>query len=168
MKKLMMIACMMLLSVGAFAQAGKMAFGVNIGVAPSLSTEYSPLFFGPKLQYEFIDNVRAEVAANIFTKKNGYGLWDAELNFHYLFPVAEGLKVYPAAGVVLMGTMIKDADKNYTGVGFNAGAGIEYYVAESIKLNADIKYLGVSKKDHGVKVIDASGITIAIGATYVF
>ena len=89
------------------------------------------------------------------------------MNFHYLFPVAEGLKVYPAAGVVLMGTTGGE-EKNYTGVGFNAGAGIEYYVAESIKLNADIKYLGVSKKDHGVKVIDASGITIAIGATYVF
>ena len=39
MKKLMMIACMMLLSVGAFAQAGKMAFGVTAlsSLAPSSS-----------------------------------------------------------------------------------------------------------------------------------
>jgi outer membrane protein X len=168
MKKLMMIAMMMLMGIGAFAQEGKMAVGVNVGIAPSLMKEYNPVILGAKFQYEFVENFRAELAGNLFTKKNGYGLWDAELNFHYLFPVADGIKVYPAAGAVLMGTMIKDANKNYTGFGFNAGAGVEYTLSNQLKFNCDVKYLGVSKKESGEKVIDASGVTIAVGIAYVF
>ena len=166
MKKFLMIAVMAICSLTMNAQDAKMAVGVNLGYAPSLMKEYNPMIIGAKFQYEFVENIRAELAANMFTKKDDHGLWDAELNFHYLFPVADGIKVYPAAGAVFMGTT-GDGDKE-NGFGFNVGAGVEYYVTESIKLNADVKYLGVSKKKDGYKVIDASGVTIAIGAAYCF
>ena len=166
MKKLFMIAIMALSTLTISAQEGKMAAGVNLGIAPSLATEYSPMIIGAKFQYEFVENIRGEFAANMFTKKDGYGLWDAELNFHYLFPVADGIKAYPAAGLVYMGTT-GDGDSE-SGIGFNVGGGAEYYIADNIKLNADLKYLSVSKKKNGYKVIDASGITISIGAAYVF
>lgn len=161
-----MIAVMAICSLTMSAQDTQMAVGINVGVAPSLMKEYNPMIIGAKFQYEFVQNIRGELAANMFTKKNGYGLWDAELNFHYLFPIADAIKVYPAAGLVFMGTT-GDGDKE-NGIGFNIGAGAEYYVAESIKLNADVKYLGVTKKKEGVKVIDASGVTIAVGVAYCF
>ena len=166
MKKFFMIAIMALSTLTMSAQEGKMAVGVNLGIAPSLATDYSPIIFGAKFQYEFVENIRGEVAANMFTKKNGYGLWDAELNFHYLFPVADGIKVYPAAGLVFLGTT-GDGEKE-SGIGFNVGAGAEYYVAENIKINADLKYLSVNKKKDGWKVIDCNGITIALGVAYCF
>ena len=168
MKKILFAAIMAFSTLTMSAQDSKTAVGVNFGFAPSLMKEYNPMILGAKFQYGFVENIRGEVAANIFTKKDGYGLWDAELNFHYLFPLTEEINVYPAAGAVFMGTMITDADKNYTGIGFNAGAGIDYRLTETIKLNAEIKYLGVSKKDSGYKVIDARGVTFAIGVAYCF
>jgi hypothetical protein len=57
MKKLMMIAAMMLMSIGAFAQEGKMAVGANLGYA-GYGDGYSPLGLGAKFQYEFVENIR--------------------------------------------------------------------------------------------------------------
>lgn len=165
MKKFFMIACMMLMSTAMFAQ-GKMAVGANVGYAPSIAKEYSPMFFGAKFQYEFVESFRAEFAANMFTKKDGHGFWDAELNFQYLIPVGEGLNVYPVAGLAYVSTTGDGDSEN--AFGLNAGAGIEYYVADNIKLNADLKYLSATKKKDGYKVIDLGGLTIGLGVAYVF
>ena len=56
MKKLMMIAAMMLMSIGAFAQ-GKMAVGANLGYA-AYGNSYNPFGIGAKFQYEFVENIR--------------------------------------------------------------------------------------------------------------
>ena len=143
MKKLMMIAAMMLMSVGAFAQDGKFAIGANIGMG-LYGNEYNPFGFGAKFQYEFVEDFRAELAANYWLPKDEQGLMDFNLNLQYLIPITEGLRVYPLVGVNLAMTQ-GDAykilfDSQQTLFGFQGGAGIEYFLSENLKVNFDIKY----------------------------
>ena len=139
MKKLMMIAAMMLMSIGAFAQAGKMAVGANLGYA-SYGDGYSPFGIGAKFQYEFVENIRGEIAYNYWFPKDKAGVMDFDLNFQYLFPVTEDIKIYPLAGINLA-MMHGDAWAEKESIfGFNIGAGAEYYLQENLKLNFDIKY----------------------------
>lgn len=84
----------MLMSIGAFAQAGKTAIGINAGYA-AYGDGYNPFGIGAKFQYEFIDNVRGELAYNYWFPKDKAGLMDFDLNFQYLIPVGEAVKIYP-------------------------------------------------------------------------
>jgi outer membrane protein X len=142
MKKFMMFAAMMLMSIGAFAQ-GKYAIGAEAGFA-SFQNSYSPTKFGAKFQMFFDENWRGELAGNMFTKKDDVGLWDANINVHYVFNVADKVNIYPLGGLAIVGTTgVKDGEgksDNKVMVGFNLGAGVEYFLAESLKLNLDIKY----------------------------
>ena len=138
MKKLMMIAAMMLMSIGAFAQEGKMAVGANLGYA-AYGHGYNPFGIGAKFQYEFVENIRGEFAYNYWFPKDKAGVMDFDLNFHYLFPVAEDIKIYPLAGVNLA-MQHGDMDDKESIFGFNIGAGAEYYLQSNLKLNLDIKY----------------------------
>ena len=175
MKKLFMIATMMLLSIGAFAQDGKMAFGVDLGYA-AYGNSYNPLGLGAKFQYEFVENFRGELSGDYWFKKNSVGLWDANLNFQYLFSAAEDVKIYPLAGVTLVGTHGIENGGNETAFGFNAGAGVEYYLDANLKLNLDIKYQYAKKsKDiseggytFSYDVIKVSGPVFQLGIAYVF
>ena len=133
---------MMLMSIGAFAQ-GKYAIGAEVGFA-SFQNSYSPTKFGAKFQIDFDENWRGELAGNLFTKKNDVGLWDINANIHYVFNVADKINVYPLGGLAVVSTTgAKDyegKDDNKIMVGFNLGAGVEYFLADNLKLNLDIKY----------------------------
>lgn len=168
MKKICMMAMMLLMSIGSFAQDGKLALGVNLGVA-AYGNSYNPFGIGVKGQYEFVENVRAEVAANYWLPKNDSGVMDLNLNAQYLIPIADGARVYPLAGVCLCATH-GDAWKAATGsqdtlFGFNVGGGIEYVVYENIKINADIKYQRAKKSSPDLKY---DGPVFQIGAAYCF
>lgn len=176
MKKLLMVAAMMLMSIGAFAQAGSMAVGAHLGYA-GFGDGYSPLGLGARIQYEFVENIRGEIDGNFWFKKNDAGLWDANLNFQYLFPVAEDIKIYPLAGLTFMGTHGIE-DGNETAIGFNIGAGAEYYLQENLKLSLDIKYQNAKKSkdiDFGyggqtisIDVLKANGPVFQLGIAYIF
>lgn len=176
MKKLMMIACMMLLSVGAFAQeAGKMAVGVN--AAYGMASNYKTFGFGGKFQYSITNEWRAEASGTYFLKKDNVSAWDANLNVHYVIPISEGIYVYPLAGLTIFGIKADfdlpagaaaaaaaagyaiDESYSETRVGFNAGGGIEYFLSEQFKINAEVKYQYTKDSDWPV---------ISIGAAYVF
>ena len=177
MKKLMMIAAMMLMSIGAFAQEGKMAIGANLGYA-GYGDGYSPMGLGAKFQYEFIENFRGEAAFNYWFPKNKAGVMDFDLNFHYLFPVADAVKLYPIAGVNLA-MQHGDMDEKETIFGFNLGFGGEYYLSEQLKVNLDIKYQ-YNKEKKSVTVSDGyNSVTVnqdikfdcpvfQVGIAYVF
>ena len=139
MKKLMMIAAMMLMSIGAFAQEGKMAVGANLGYA-AYGNSYNPFGIGAKLQYEFVENIRGEVAYNYWFPKDKAGVMDFDLNFQYLFPVTEDIKIYPLAGINLAMMHGDGWAEKESIFGFNIGAGAEYYLQSNLKLNLDIKY----------------------------
>ena len=164
MKKLMMIAAMMLMSIGAFAQ-GKMAVGANLGYA-AYGDGYSPMGLGAKFQYEFVENIRGELAYNYWFPKDKAGVMDFDLNFQYLFPVAEDIKIYPLAGVNLL-MQHGDMDEKESIFGFNAGAGAEYYLSEQLKLNLDIKYQYNKKTKDGWEY-KFDGPVFQLGIAYVF
>lgn len=161
----MMIAAMMLMSIGAFAQEGKMAVGANLGYA-AYGNSYNPFGIGAKFQYEFVENIRGEVAYNYWFPKDKAGVMDFDLNFHYLFPVAEDIKIYPLAGVNLA-MQHGDMDDKESIFGFNIGAGAEYYLQSNLKLNLDIKYQynKKTKDDYDIKF---DGPVFQMGIAYIF
>ena len=159
MKKFLMVACMMLMSTAMFAQ--KFGAGVNVGYA-GFGDGYNPFGVGAKFQCEFVENIRAEVDGNLWFKKDGFGMWNADLNFHYLIPVADGIKVYPLVGACMLDGY-GDGVESDIRLGFNAGAGAEYFFTDNLKANLDVKYM-YTKKD-GYK-IDAP--VIAFGIAYCF
>ena len=69
MKKLMMVAAMMLMSIGAFAQEGSMAVGAHLGYA-GYGDGYSHLGLGARFQYEFVENIRGEIDGITVRKVN--------------------------------------------------------------------------------------------------
>jgi len=144
MKKIMLIAALMLMSVGAFAQeAGKFAIGANAGIA-AYGNEYNPFGVGAKAQYSLTENFRAEAAFNYWFPKDKAGVMDINLNLQYLIPIVDKLYVYPLVGANLAmthGDAIKAIfDKQQTIFGFQGGAGIEYFLTDNVKANFDIKY----------------------------
>ena len=175
MKKIMMIAAMMLLSVGAFAQ-GKFAVGANAGVA-LYGDDYNPFGVGAKLQYGFDGGFRTELAYNYWFAKEEAGVkagvMDIDLNLHYLIPVSEGLNVYPIVGANLAFTH-GDGDSESI-FGFQGGFGIEYYLSDNVKLNLDAKYQYNKKTvDYDIMGYKTSidmkfdGPVIQAGIAYVF
>ena len=173
-----MVAVMMLMSVGAFAQAGKMAVGAHLGYA-AYGNSYNPFGVGAKFQYEFVENIRGELAGNYWFPKDKVGTWDANLNFQYLFKAADDIKIYPLVGATLVGTHGLE-DGNETAFGFNIGAGVEYYLEDNLKLNLDIKYQHAKKsKDfeeevlgqkvtYSYDIIKVTGPVFQLGIAYVF
>lgn len=96
MKRLMLVVCLTLLSIGAYAQKGK----YGAGIAAVYGTEISKVGVGVKGQYYFNDFVRGEVGLNIYAKNDGVSCWDANINFHYLANIAKNrLYLYPLVGV---------------------------------------------------------------------
>ena len=91
---------------------------------------------------------------------------DFDLNFHYLFPVAEDIKIYPLAGVNLA-MQHGDMDDKESIFGFNIGAGAEYYLQSNLKLNLDIKYQYNKKSKDGYD-IKFDGPVFQMGIAYIF
>ena len=177
MKKFMMLAAMMLMSIGAFAQEGAMSVGAHLGYA-GYGDGYSPLGLGARFQYGITESIRGELDGNFWFKKNDVGLWDANVNLQYLFPVAEDIKIYPLLGLTFMGT--HGLDDNETALGFNIGAGAEYYLQSNLKLSLDIKYQNAKKTEtisytfagqtvsQDVDILKANGPVFQLGIAYVF
>ena len=159
MKKILMITCMMLMGMAAFAQQGSTWVGVNANYG--MHSDYKNFGVGAKVQYEFIDNVRAEASGNYFFKKDYCTMWDVNLNLHYLIPVG-GAKIYPLAGLSLLGTKVdlgQFGSASDSDFGLNLGAGVEFPLSDGIKLNFEGKYQIV--KDWNRPVISA-GIAFAL------
>ena len=167
MKKLMMIAAMVLMSTGAFAQeAGKMAVGASL-------TDYlgsdSRIALGAKFQYCITENFRAEADLKFYPKKYNYTMVNPTLNLHYVIPIIEKLNVYPLAGLGLwhyswdydiLGTNYSGSENIFT---FKFGAGAEYFITEQFKGFFEAYYQIAKKGDY-----KASDPLVSIGAAYCF
>lgn len=140
MKKLMMIAAMMLLSAGAFAQA-RFSVGANAGMA-FYGDDYNPFGIGAKIQYGVEGSLRGELAYNYWFAKetNGIkaGVMDIDVNLQYLISIGEGLNIYPILGTNLAITHGDGDSENL--FGYQGGFGIEYYLSNNVKVNLDAKY----------------------------
>lgn len=163
MKKLMMIAAMVLMSTGAFAQeAGKMAVGASL-------TDYlgssSRIALGAKFQYCINENFRAEADFKFYPKKDEVTVWNPTLSLHYVIPIIEKLYVYPIGGLGLWGYSwdIAGHSESESIFTFKFGAGAEYYITEQFKGFFEGYYQVASKGDY-----KASDPLISIGAAYCF
>ena len=198
-KTLFMFAALVMLATSASAQFSNSkssrassddsrgAIGVNVSLATG---DIGTIGFGAKAQYRFIDQFRGEASFNYFLKKAYTSSWDVNLNFHYLIPVANSIKVYPLAGVTYKRVItdtegaMEDAlgdlydlyryfdygssssfssssdSSNSTGkFGANLGAGVDFDLSDSWKLNFETKYQLIS---------DYGQVVFTVGAAYKF
>ena len=189
MKKSFVFLCVLAVSMSAFAQKGQKAIGLNLSYSPSLEKDFKVNNFGlyGKFQYGFTDNLRGELALGYDFKDKEIGLFNAAVNFHYLFNVSEKVKIYPIVGVGYahfsfglwedleeMGEEFLDEfgdvygddyeDEDYGSPSkdkllVNAGLGAEYAVSDRLSLCAEVKYQYIK---------DFSRLPIAIGFSYKF
>lgn len=135
MKKILMVACAMLVSAAMFAQQGEKSVGLNIkyGLDEPKSTG-----IGIKGQYGFTDKIRGEASFNYFMKKNHVQMIDINANLHYVFTF-DKIGVYPLAGVTLQSAN-PDGGSTESKFGLNVGGGAEYPITEKIKINLEFTY----------------------------
>lgn len=158
MKKLIVLLSFIALGLStSFAQQGQKSIGVNLGYG----SEIESFGLGAKFQYGITDPIRLEAAFNYFFENNHVNMWDLNLNFHYLFPLGSGFKVYPLAGLTYTNwhTEIGDWDETEGRVGANLGAGLQYDIASNLALNFDLKYQFVKDFDQ---------VAFAFGIAYKF
>ena len=172
MKKVMMLFCVALMSVGASAQeyyeeeyegakAGDWAIGLNLGMG--FGDSYVNFGIMPKVQYYVTDAFRPEVSFGYFIEKQHQSFWDININFHYLFHMKYGIYIYPILGATFQHyhyDYSKDAEMkaalelagedvkyNVGHFGLNAGAGLQYDITPNLYCNLEMKYQYV--KDYG-------------------
>lgn len=155
MKKFLMIAVMMLASTSMFAEQGETWVGAGANYA--LHKDYKNFGVGARLQWEFIDNFRAEPFFNYYFKKNYVSMWEAGANVQYLINLGQkGFNIYPTAGVGVLGAKastpamtasngsvtvhVDESSVSDEHIDFNFGAGIEYPISETIKIFGEAKY----------------------------
>lgn len=177
----MLFAVLMAFS-SAFAQKGEKAASVNLGYG---SGSFHKAFkIGAEFKYNVTDAIRIAPGFDYFLKRDGVGLWSANVNGHYLFDIksVEGLKIYPLVGLTLLGSTgagsgdvdidddwsnyYPDYDKelddmegdsgNMTKFGANLGAGIQYPVLPNLDLGFELKYQFVSDFDQVVFGVNAA------------
>lgn len=161
MKRFFIIALVAFIGMSVQAQSvkGDMAAGVN--VAYGTKDGFSNFGIGAKFQYNLSDAIRIEPSATYFFKKDYTKMWDANVNIHYLFNVAEKFTVYPLAGVSLVGVKAEvdldfgvmdfgEVSASETKFGANLGGGAQYWLTESFALNFEVKYQLVSDFDRPV------------------
>lgn len=123
-----------------YAQQGESALGVNLNYGND--TNFG---LGVKYRYNLSDHVRIEPAFNYYFEHDNVSMWDLNANFHYLCPVAENVTVYPLAGIGYANATahLKDwgLDNESDGkITVNLGAGADFQVSSSVKLNLELKY----------------------------
>ncbi|MDR2912557.1 MAG: porin family protein [Alistipes sp.] len=122
-------------SKGDMAAGAKIAFGTGTG--------YSNLGIGAKFQYNVTDPLRLEAGFTYFLPKNNVNMWDFSVNAHWLFPVSEGINLYPMAGLGMWGTRASymGYSAGVSEVAFNLGGGADFKLSDSMFFNAEAKYL---------------------------
>lgn len=152
MKKTLFLAAMLAFAVQSQAQSttqplvpqpdntNSKALGVNL-LFGNLNNN-----FGVGVKYQqFVDNhVRLEGSFGYYFPSNGVNAWDLNLNAHYVFRLNPKWAVYPLAGFSFTNWGVKIGSINNTtvytrsgSVGANFGAGVQYFLTNSIFVNAE-------------------------------
>ena len=167
MKKLLLLACAAVMSLSASAQAGDKALGAQL----VFGSETNGIGLGVKGQYYFTDKIRGEASFDYFLKKKGISMWDINANAHYLFDVADKVKVYPLAGLGYTHWSYKydlskitdiaglKAEGSDGRLAVNLGGGVDYELTDNITLNAELKYQIISNYNQ---------LVLGVGVAYKF
>lgn len=149
MKKLLFTLTLMLISIGAFAQAKTIELGARLNYA----TEQPHLGFGAIARYNIDNHFRPEFTANFYPKSdNKVSAWDVNMNLHYLFHITNRFKVYPLGGMTIVGADYDGpgASVSSTKAGLNLGGGVQLNIAPNLHFNTETYYQFVSDIDRGV------------------
>ena len=163
MKKLFLLVCAAVMSLSASAQAGDKAVGAQL----VFGSETNSIGFGVKGQYYFTDQIRGEGSFDYFLKNKGISMWDINANVHYLFDVANKVKVYPLAGLGYTNWSYKYEYPGHSVIegsdgrlAINLGGGAEYELTKDLSVNAELKYQIVSN--------NYSQLVLGVGVAYKF
>lgn len=92
-----------------YAQKGRQAIGFGL----SYGTEIESAGLGIKYQYNITNPLRIEPSFNYFFENDNVSMLDLNVNFHYLCPVAQSVKLYPLFGLttsmLMMGVTIMNS-----------------------------------------------------------
>ena len=162
MKKLLLLVCAAVMSLSASAQAGDKVLGAQL----VFGSETNSFGVGVKGQYYFTDQLRGEASVDYFFKNKGVSMWDINANVHYLFDVANKVKVYPLAGLGYTNWSYK---YEYAGapvvegsdgrLAVNLGGGAEYELTKNLNVNAEAKYQIISNYNQ---------LVLGVGVAYKF
>ena len=162
MKKLLLLVCAAVMSLSASAQAGDKALGAQL----VFGSETNNIGLGVKGQYYFTDQLRGEGSVDYFFKNKGVSMWDINANVHYLFDVANKVKVYPLAGLGYTNWSYKLEYDNVTlakgtdgRLAVNLGGGAEYELTKDLSVNAELKYQIISHYNQ---------LVLGVGVAYKF
>ena len=163
MKKLLLLVCAAVMSLSASAQAGDKALGAQL----VFGSETNSFGLGVKGQYYFTDQIRGEGSFDYFLKNKGISMWDINANVHYLFDVANKVKVYPLAGLGYTNWSYKYEYPGHSVIegsdgrlAINLGGGAEYELTKDLSVNAELKYQIVSN--------NYSQLVLGVGVAYKF
>ena len=151
------------MSLSASAQAGDKAVGAQL----VFGSETNSIGVGVKGQYYFTDQIRGEASFDYFLKNKGISMWDINANVHYLFDVANKVKVYPLAGLGYTNWSYKYEYPGHSVIegsdgrlAINLGGGAEYELTKDLSVNAELKYQIVSN--------NYSQLVLGVGVAYKF
>ena len=151
------------MSLSASAQAGDKALGAQL----VFGSETNSFGLGVKGQYYFTDQIRGEGSFDYFFKNKGVSMWDINANVHYLFDVANKVKVYPLAGLGYTNWSYKYEYPGHSVIegsdgrlAINLGGGAEYELTKDLSVNAELKYQIVSN--------NYSQLVLGVGVAYKF
>ena len=162
MKKFLMIAAMVLMSAGAFAQEKGMKC-IGVGAAYGLDSDYKAFALNAKAQYNVTNYFRAEIDFKLYPKQDECRIINPNLNLQYMFPAGgEKFFIYPTVGVGILAAHYSGLDTESMFC-FQGGAGAEYHISDKIKVFAEIVY------QHGKKdEVKFNWPIFALGAAYYF
>ena len=173
MKKIFIFLGLMFVMLSStYAQKGRQAIGFGL----SYGTEIESAGLGIKYQYNITNPLRIEPSFNYFFENDNVSMLDVNVNFHYLFPVAQSVKLYALFGLTMSNWMfdMHDLDVDWDGdhvhvddggnhnefrIGVNLGAGAEFALGRNWAMNVEFRYQLVDDFDQGV---------INFGAAYRF
>ena len=158
------------MSLSASAQAGDKALGAQL----VFGSETNSFGLGVKGQYYFTDQIRGEGSFDYFFKNKGVSMWDINANVHYLFDVANKVKVYPLAGlgytnwsytndVIVIEENGNKRTTEFKGsngrLAVNLGGGAEYALTDNVSVNAEAKWQIVNNYNQ---------LVLGVGVAYKF
>jgi len=140
MKKFLFIIGLALVSIAGYAQTGEKSVIGKLGY----QTEAKRFLLGVESRYNITDQIRlAPDVQFLFPKNKATGL-DVNFNVHYDFPIADGLRLYPLAGVAMMNNRwsgdSNSGSVSTTDFGFNIGGGVLYDLASDAFVDFQFKY----------------------------
>lgn len=143
MKRLIILFSVFFLTLSVKAQIFSPDAKQYVGLLTNIQFDsgYTNFGLGAKYLYSFTDQIRGEVNGSYFFKKGAISEWDMNINAQYLFPVGEtGLKVYPIAGVGILGlkwdTFISHHEVKFCE---NIGGGAEFPINDFLSVNGEFK-----------------------------